>query len=301
MQMRIFILFISTIGILYGQNKSIRVQGNAPLLTNTTIALGQYSDYITQTETILSTQNIGSDGKFLITLDNVLTGEYILHIGTVNHSLILEPGHTYNLEIPDQVGEELYYPTETDTTLLLYQVSNLDYQINYFSVYNYEDFANGRIKNKLKKFIDSMDVQYSFIKDKYFIEYKEYKMAVLMSNARYKSRRTLFQTFFKSKPILYNHPQYMAYFNEMYTGMMNELIKLGNNTAITNAITNGTSIDSILVTIKKQELGDDSDLAELICIKGLFELYYLPGFDKYKIEQLVIELKENTKRITIGV
>ncbi len=296
MKIRIFIGAFIVSGIAFGQSKSIEVQGNAPLLVNTPVALTQFADYITQTEITVASQTIGADGKFWFNIPNLPSGEYMLHIGTQSHSLLLQPGHLYNLEIPDPAGEEVYYPTESDTTLLLYQASNLDYQINFFSIYNYEDFANGRIKPKLKKFIDSMEVKYGYIKDSFFVQYKEYKMAVLMSNANYKSRRTFYQTLLKGRPILYSHPQYMAYFNEFYTGFMNELIKSAAGDQIKNAVVAGTPVDSILATIRKTDLGDDPDLAELICMKGLFELYYQPGYDKYKLESLVIELRDRSKK-----
>lgn len=299
MKIIIFIFILGLYSLLNAQSKSILLQGNAPLLANTPISLNQYADYITQSEAVIASQNIGPDGKFSFSIPNQTTGEYLLHIGSQSHSLLLEPDHLYYLEIPDPTGEELYYPTESDTNLLLYQASNLDYQINYFSIYNYDDFARGTIKTKLKKFIDSMDVKYSYIKDVYFQQYKEYKIAVLMTSAHYKSRRTLYINFFKNHQVLFNHPQYMAYFNEFYTGFMNEMIKSSNNLNLKNAIITGTPIDTILATINRHDLGDDKNLAELICIKGLFELYYMPGYDKYKIENLATELKNKTEKTEI--
>ncbi len=264
------------------------------MLANTPVSLTQFADYITQSEVMVAKGNIDAEGKFSLSVKDGPTGEYMLHVGNSAHSLILEPGHIYNLEIPDPTGEQVYYPIETDTTLLLYQISNLDYEVNYFSIYNYEDFSNGRIKNKLKKFIDSMDVKYKSITNPYFTQYKEYKMAVLMSTAHYKSRNTMYQTFLKNKPILYNHPQYMAFFNSFYTGVMNGLYKSGRYPGLKNAFLDGTSIDSVLTAIQKEETGGDKDLTELVCMKGLFEIYYNPEFNKTNVEKLAIELKEKT-------
>jgi peroxiredoxin len=293
-KLSLVLLFTSAVS-LFGQTKSIEISGNAPLLVNTPVVLTQYNDYITMAEVVRVSQTIGEDGKFSLSYPGGLTGEYILHIGGSSHSLLLEPGHLYNLEIPDPNGESVYYPTETDTNLLLYQVSNLDYQINRFSIFNYEDFANGKIKVKLKKFLDSLDLRYNYIKDPYFVQYKEYKVAELMTNASYKSRINFYKAFLKERPVLYQHPQYMSFFNEFYVGTMNEMMKASNNESLKNAIANGTPIDTVLAYIKRNPLGDDAQLAELICIKGLFELYYLPGYDKYKLENLVLELKTKTQ------
>ncbi len=294
MQKRIFVFFITLLGVVSAQTKSIEIVGNAPMLASTPIVLTKYNDYITMTEVEMASATIADDGKFTLTVPGGVTGDYILHVGGSTHPLLLEPGHLYNLEIPDPNGNDLYYPTETDTNLLLYQTSNLDYQINYFSIYNYEDFSKGTIKPKLKKFIDSMDTKYGYIKDEYFIQYKEYKLAELMANAGYKSRKTFYQTFLKGRPILYNHPQYMAYFNDFYIGAMNGLMRSSDNESLKNAVTNGTPIDTVLAVIKRNDFGDDARLVELICIKGLFELYYMPGYDKYKLENLVSELKNKT-------
>lgn len=269
------------------------------MLAGTPIVLTQYNDYITNTEVIRVNGNIGTDGKFNLTLPEGKTGEYMLHVGAESHSLLLEPDHLYNLEIPDEEGAHVYYPTETDTNLILYQASNLDYQINYFSIYNYEDFANGRIKPKLKIFIDSLHTKFDYIKIPYFQQYKEYKLAELMSNANFKSRKTMYATYLKGRPVLFQHPQYMAYFNEFYTGFMNELIREDNSGTLRGSLVAGNNLDTLQYFIAKNEFGDDPKLAELICIKGLFDLYYMPGFDKYKIENLVIKLKDKTSSTEI--
>jgi peroxiredoxin len=294
MQKTPFLLFflIAGIHICYGQY--IQVVGNAPLLAGTPIVLTQYNDYITNTEVIRVNGNIGADGKFSLTVPGGKIGEYMLHVGSETHSLLLEPDHIYDLEIPDEEGSHVYYPTETDTNLILYQASNLDYQINYFSIYNYEDFTNGRIKPKLKLFIDSMNTKYDYIKIPYFQQYKEYKLAELMSNANYRSRRTMYNTYLKGKPILFQHPQYMAYFNEFYTGFMNELIRDDNTGILKGSLMAGNNLDTLQWFISRNEFGDDPKLAELICMKGLFDLYYMPGYDKYKIENLVTRLKEKS-------
>jgi peroxiredoxin len=293
MRKKLSIILLSFGGVLLAQTKSIEIIGNAPMLTNTPIALTRYNDYITKTEITLTSQTIGSDGKFSLTVPGASTGEYVLHVGNNSHSLLLEPGHIYNLEIPDPNGDDLYYPTETDTNLLLYQVSNLDYQINYFSIFNYEEITQGKVKPRLKKFLDTLEMRFGYIKDPYFLQYKEYKLAELMTNTNYKSRKTFYQTYLKGRPILYTHPQYMDFFNEFYTGYMNQLIR-GNSTSLQNAVTNGTPIDTVLAVIKRSDFGDDEKLAELICIKGLFDLYYMPGYDKYRLESLVSELKNKT-------
>jgi peroxiredoxin len=296
---RIHILLLFLFPGLTISAQTIQIVGNAPLLAGTPIVLTQFNDYITNTEVIRVNGTIATDGKFNLTLPDGKTGEYMLHVGIESHSLLLEPNHVYNLEIPDEEGAHVYYPTETDTNLILYQVSNLDYQINYFSIYNYEDFNNGKIKPKLKIFIDSLNHKYSYIKIPYFQQYLEYKLAELMSNANFKSRRTMYTTYLKDRPILFDHPQYMAYFNEFYTGFMNELIRDDNTGTLKGSLMAGNNLDTLQYFIAKHEFGADPKLAELICIKGLFDLYYMPGYDKYKVETLVNKLKDKTSSAEI--
>jgi len=295
----IFIIFIACIS-LYSQNPgTIKLNGEAPALAGTPYSVGRYNDLITQHEIFLINSNVGTDGKFSFEIPNSSTGDYILHIGENSHPLLLEPGHTYNVLVPDSLGQDVYFPNETDTNLLLYQTSVLDYQINYFSIYNYEEIANGKIRQKLKKFMDSMEVKYSYLKDSYFLTYKDYKLAELQADANYKSQKTLFQTYFKGKPVLFEHPQYMAFFNDFYRGFLNQLFNESTTSPLKMAISSGTPVDTLLAAINRSELGNDERLAELICIKGLAEIYYKPGIDKGKIENLVIELQTQTKQTEI--
>lgn len=293
---KLIIIFLAITTNTYAQPMGIVVNGHAGLLANIPVALAQYSDYITKTPVVVAEAITDKDGFFTLRVPNGDVGEYFLYIGNEFHSLILEPEHFYELEIPDANGEHVYYPTETDTTLILYQISNLDYMINYFSVVNYEDFTTGRIKNKLTHFLDSLDKKFAFMNMPFFKQYKEYKMAELMTHARYKSMKTMYTSFLKGKPVLYQHPQYMEFFNNFYTGLMNEWFKQGGKPGLNEALKNGTPIDSLLIYISKDDLADDPALTELICIKGLFELYYLPGYDKLKIESLVNELGNKTQR-----
>lgn len=286
------ILILVLLPCIFIHAQSIQVIGNAPLLAGTPIVLTQYNDYITNTEVIKVNGTIDNTGKFNLTIPEGETGEYMLHVGSESHSLLLQPNHIYDLEIPDEEGVHVYYPTETDTSLILYQASNLDYQINYFSIYNYEDFLNGKIKAKLKLFIDTLNTRYDYIKEPYFQQYKEYKIAELMSNANFKSRRTMYATYLKGRPILFQHPQYMAYFNEFYTGFMNELIREDNSGNLRASLKAGEPLDTLMAFIGKNEFGTDPKLAELICIKGLFDLYYMPDYNKFNTEKLVSSLKD---------
>ena len=146
---RAFSFFLLPISV-FAQSKDLSIIGTVPNWPNSTITLGIYDNHITKTEVELVRTTTDKDGKFSLTYPNGTSGEYILKTGKGRHDILLEPGHTFEVLIPDPDGTELYYPTETDTTLLVYQIGNLDFETNRFAVMNYEEFQSGKIRPKMK-------------------------------------------------------------------------------------------------------------------------------------------------------
>lgn len=297
--MKLKYIILLFIGILFHHvhSQTISIKGNAIWFANKEISVSIINDYITESSTLIKNVPIDNGGQFNFKLESNVAREYVLTFSKYGkHTVILEPNKSYELEIPDSLGEELYFPSNMDSLTLMYQISNLSYDINYFSIYNYEDLLTGRAKKKVKNLADSLNLKYAFMKSEFFQISKEYQLADLMMNARYKGYQTLFEMFFKDKPVYFSHPDYMRFFNTFYKGMFTGWLKQNSNVSLRAAIQSGTPIDTVLFYVKKEPwAGENEKLAELITLRGFVDLYYTPGTDKFKLETLTSELLEKSK------
>jgi len=265
------------------------------------IQLTMPGDYITQTEVLLEQKQIGSDGSFEFTAEVQQPGQYFLKIGYNIHLLYLEPGQSYVLEIPDAAGEELYYPANTDSTRLFYLVGSINYDFNYFNINNYDKFIAGTVKTDASRFILETGKKYSWVTDPFVIAYKDYKIAGLQFITRLKGNKALFEMYLKDRPVLYRHPEYMYFFNEFYEGLLPQMLNSGKNAVLRQVIRDGTPYDTLLAHVQAHEWIQREDIAELFIIRGLYELYYKTGYDKYKIENLLLEEEKKTRSAEIKI
>lgn len=276
------------------QAAPVTLKGKAPLLAGKTIQLIRTADFITQSEEVLETVVVSGDGSFTLTTECTATGQYMLRIGFNTHLLYLRPGMTYVLEIPDPGGEELFYPEMNDSTETMYLVARLTHDFNSFNINNYEKFIAGTVRNDAAKFIQEEQARYNWLTDPFVIASRDYKIAALQYTTRLKGAKVLFETWLRDKPVLYRHPEYMGFFNEFYEGLMLQLIGSNKHPQVRQIIKDGTPYDSLLVHVQADELVQKKEIAELFILKGLFELYYKTGFDRYKIENLLGEQEART-------
>lgn len=282
--------------ISFGQ---VTVTGKAPLLRDKTIRLFKTDDYITERQILIAQTQLNDDKSFTITAPLNEIGVLSLMAGTVKNPFYAEPGKTYTIEITDESGAEMYFTDMPDTHAIFYQIGQFNYEYNYFTINNYEKFVTGTIREDAKKFIAQADSKYKHIQEPFFQQHKTYKLAELALSTRVMGQKKIYETYFKNKPILYHHPEYMNFFKLFYGGMMLNTVNTSKNEKIKSIIRNGNGYDSLVVYVKELDFVKDKDLAELFIMQGLYELYYSGKYDKYKIESLLHECLTSSKNAEI--
>lgn len=283
--------------ISFGQ---ITITGKAPLLRDPNIRLFKTDDYITEKQILIAQTKLNDDKTFSITAPLNEISSLSLMAGSVKNPFYAEPGKTYSIEITDESGTQIFFTEHPDTQDIFYNIGKFNYEYNYFTINNYDKFVTGTIREEAKKFIAQADSKYQHITEPFFQHHKTYKLAELTLLARLKGQKKIFETYFKDKPILYNHPEYMAFFKTFYGGMMLNILNTSKNEKIKSIFNEGKGYDSLLVYISELDLIKDKKLAELFIMQGLFELYYYGKYDKHKIENILHECiaSSPTKEIT---
>ncbi len=291
MVMVLFIPFFS-----FGQ---ITLTGKAPLLRDKTIRLFKTDDYITEREILIAQTQLNDDKSFTITAPLNEIGVLSLMVGSVKNPFYAEPGKTYTIEIANESGADIYFTEMPDTQTVFYQIGRFNYEYNYFAINNYDKFVTGTIREEAKKFIAQADSKYKHIQEPFFQQHKTYKLAELVLSTRVMGQKKIYETYFKNKPILYHHPEYMNFFKSFYGGMMLNTVNTSKNEKIKSIIRNGSGYDSLIVYVNELDFVKDKDLAELFIMQGLYELYYSGKYDKNKIESLLHECLASSKNAEI--
>lgn len=283
--------------ISFGQ---VTVIGKAPLLRDKMIRLFKTDDYITERQILIAQTQLNDDKSFTISAPLNEIGVLSLMAGSVKNPFYAEPGKTYTIEIADESGAEMYFTEMPDTNAVFYQIGRFNYEYNYFTINNYDKFVTGTIREDAKKFIAQADSKYKHIQEPFFQQHKTYKLAELALSTRAMGQKKIYETYFKNKPILYNHPEYMNFFKSFYGGIMLNTVNTSKNEKIKNIIRNGSGYDSLVVFVNELDFIKDKNLAELFIMQGLYELYYSGKYDKYKIESLLHECLASSKNAEIS-
>jgi len=281
----------------------VTITGKAPLLRDKNIRLFKTDDFITERQILIAQTQLNDDKSFSITAPLNEVSELSLMAGSVKNPFYAEPGKTYSIEIADESGAQIFFTELPDTHAVFYQIGKFNYEYNFFTINNYDKFVTGTIREDAKKFIAKVDSKYKHIQEPFFQQYKTYKLAELILSARVMGQKKIFETYFKDKPILYYHPEYMGFFKSFYGGMMLNTVNTSKNEKIKSVFREGKGYDSLLVYVTEFELVKDKKLGELFIMQGLYELYYSGKYDKYKIESLLrecIALSQNKEIIKIA-
>jgi len=283
--------------------EQITINGKAPLLRDKNIRLFKTDDYITERQILIAQTQLNDDKSFSITAPLNEVSELIFMAGSVKNPFYAEPGKTYSIEIADESGTHMFFTELPDTQSVLYLIGQFNYEYNFFTINNYDKFVTGTIREEAKKFIAQADSKYKHITVPFFQQHKTYKLAELALSARVMGQKKIFETYFKDKPILYHHPEYMRFFKSFYGGMMLSIVNTSKNEKIKSVFREGKGYDSLIVYVTELDFVKDKNLAEIFIMQGLFEMYYSGNYDKYKIESLLrecIALSQNKEIIKIA-
>lgn len=278
-------------------------EGKAPNLIGTPLFIYEKTDFITESSVIIASDTVDQNGNFKFIFNTEKVKQLEFQIGNNIHLIYVEPSHNYFVEIPDYSGEELYYPNNSDSSALFYLVSRLNYEFNYFNVNNYDKFIAGTVRPDALKFIMDTEQKYKWVTNSFFNIYKEYKIAELQYITKLKGPQQIFDSYFKGKPVYFNHPEYMYFFNMFYEGW---IIQTDGGTSL-KKIRKGFSENMPYDTLVKYAMEipriGEKELAELFIMRSLFDLHYKSGglFEKSKVDSVLENVLKNAKNEEIKV
>jgi len=304
----IFLLFILVPFTLLSQNVTIKgkVLSGAE---GKTMSLYAYSDQLTYTLAKIASGKIDSVGKFNFSFKTDKIFFAYLKIDFNQAPIYIEPGKTYDMVVTcadcgaaDDHLNPYLYPKQLDVVLSGKDSTELNSLITRFNTLyenfiwkNYVSLVKQRNKAKIDSFEISINKQFGIYKNEYVASLIKYRFGALEQMGQIISVKKLANKYFWKQPVLYDNTGYMEFFNEFFNNYI-------------PAESNGVTMDDLDRTINTEKsfpalldsLGKDSVLRnemirELVAMKTISTLYYVKGFDKSAILDMLNYVIDNSK------
>jgi len=283
----ILILIALNLPAFSGFSQPITINGSAPGAEGKKIRLIAWGDLITFQEKTIAETTIDTLGNFHFSLELPAISYFAVAIDLHRAGLYMEPGRTYrmnvapinysdNLEVnpfilSQNLELELIDPAETDLNIW---INAYDSQYNQFLLDNFNALYLERNKNYLDTFRIQVNNVYQGFGHPYFQDYIKYKTAGLQQIARAKNQYDLAKTFFIDQPVLYNHVEYMQFFNTYFTKYLTATSNILRKIDLFPIIKGASPYPNLMKTLAADSVLKNKDLRELVLLKGLFELFY---------------------------
>ena len=308
--MKIYFLFIFFILFCkFSEGKEVLINGTIPGAQGKELRVYSYTDLITYNEQFITKTAIDKNGKFSLKANIDEVAIFFLKIDFYKSTLYVEPGKTYKL-IFDTINIGNYNESGNpflNPEYLNFRMENtsnveLNFLINKFdSIYAHFISDNSMVlmRKRNKKIVEYFKLKLDSIfinaKNEYFSTYRKYKISALEEAMLIQSRKSLFENYIYEQPIFLNNVGYMEFFNQYFTKFFTNVTQKIKFNDLETVINEQKSYSALMDTLGTDSVLRNELLRELVLIKGLGELYYVPGFIKENIVSILGTIKEKSK------
>lgn len=284
-------------------SQNVTISGTAPWYKYNEISAWTALDYISNAQKKLTYTTIDSAGNFLLELNTNAIQYITLKIEKHIASMYIEPNGRYELKVqpPDSttyqnpniehdVKIEIKLKSKTEINAL---TMDYDKRFDNFLSYDYPSFVSRSARSKIDSFNLAMQSYYSTVKNDYFNSYVNYTIATIEEKIG-ESQKKLFNNYINHKPILYNHVEYMNFFNTFFSGKLQSFSNSKSGSSLNFQINDRGSYSGTMATLKQDTLLKNDTLCELVLLKGLYESYYDGNFQKSSILAILQQITQES-------
>ncbi len=287
---------------LHAQN--IHVKGLALGDIGKEVQLYTYTDLITYNKELQSIDTVDEKGVFNLSVPVKETQQILVQIENRFGKLYVQPGYQYGVIFPEKDSTRYmadYRLQNIDLLVVGKDSTELNALIGSFNARfdtifwkkNARKIAVAGLHGELDTFMLQCNKYYSFSNNTYFQNYRNYTFADLNENMG-RHRVTIAKRFLLHQPILYNHAEYMQFFNMFFHQHIQHLTSGKNANEILDILNISADYNKLNSLLKNDPYLKNDSMRELVIIKNLFDLYYTPKFKKTVVQSLVEQFKAST-------
>ncbi|MDR2835788.1 MAG: redoxin domain-containing protein [Bacteroidales bacterium] len=323
------LFFVSVSFFLFSESV---IFGTAKEYANNTIIFYKYADGITCMKEKLFDLKFDEKGNFNISIENQNITYVFAEFGTYFAYIYLEPNKNYEVIFPEYVEKgnvDIFNPfyeplkihlgiNNLKDTDLNFLIMDFDYFYEKYLSLNIEKLIKNGLNTDVEEFIKSINKKYEYSNNKYFQQYKKYRIAGLKNIVTQKKEESaLVYSYFSKSPVLYDNPAYMDLFNNLFESYFDNMLISTEGPALYTIINKGHSIKRMNAFLSQKKELQNTQLREMVIMKGLYDCFgnrhlsWLPllltldslaistKYEKHKqisqnIADMVIDMTENT-------
>jgi len=300
---RLFIIVLGVFASLAASAQNVTIKGIAVAHKGKEISIYLYNDLITYAEEKKSTDTVDKRGNFELKLEIKVPQLALIRSGKQVGKIYLQPNFVYGIIFPapdstrfiaggaEQSADII---VNGDSTELNARIIDFNNRFDEFWQKHYKSFVTKNLHRELDSFQVIIAKRYDKVKLTYFKTYVEYSFALMNENTG-RHRATLAKRYLFDKPIDYDNYEYMEFFNQYFKQYLQKQIATKNGNLILDAVNQQGSYIHLNSLLKNDPTLKSDTLRELVVIKGLYELYYSPHFQKNKIRDMFGQINGSSK------
>ncbi len=286
---------------LYSQN--VTIKGIAGPHKGKEISIYLYDDLVTNSQTRQDFDTVDNRGNFELQLSVFAPQLAMIKVGNIAGKIYLQPNFVYGIIIPPTdssrfiasgTEQSMDIIINGDSTELNARIIDFNNRFDEFWQKHYKSFVTKRLHHELDSFQLFITKRYQNVKLSYFKTYVEYSFALMNENTA-RHRNYLAKRYLFDRPISYINYEYMEFFNQYFKQYLQKQFVTKNGNLILDAINEQGNYKHLNELIKNDPILKNDSLRELVIIKGLNELFYIPHFKKNKIKDLLEQVSATTK------
>jgi len=291
-----YLLFLSSC-ISWAQN--VTIKGIAGSHKGKEISIYLYDDLITKSQTLQSSDTVDARGNFELTLSIKHTQIAVIKTGNLSGTIYVRPNYIYGIIFPEKdtarfIGggneQNVSIIINGDSTELNARIIDFNTCFDDFWAKNYKAFLANKAHQKLDSFQLQINKRYEKVNQPYFKTYIEYTFAS-MNETIGRHHAYLAKRYLLERPINYNNYEYMAFFNQYFNQYIQKQNTTKNGNLILDAINEQGEYKHLNELLKNDATLANDTLRELVILKSLYDLYFVPHYQKAKIKQMLEQLQ----------
>lgn len=280
----------------HAQNVTIR--GIAGAHKGKEISVYLYDDLVTYSQSKIDADTVDERGNFELQLAVKKPQVALIRANRLVGKIYLQPDFIYGIIFPPAdstrfiaggTEQSVDLIVNGDSTELNARIIDFNMLFDEFWQKHYKAFVAKKMHRELDSFQLQVNKRYEKVKLSYFKTYVDYSFALINENTG-RHRAFLAKRYLFDKPIVYDNYEYMEFFNQYFKQYLQKQTTTKNGNLILDAINSQADYRHLNELLKADPVLKNDTLRELVAIKGLFELYYVPHYSKDKIRDMFAQV-----------
>jgi thiol-disulfide isomerase/thioredoxin len=302
-----FLTFLLLLSFISPGQKTV-INGVAPGAERKVIRVTAPGDLVTFWEKPVTSCRIDSTGRFSLTFNLDKTTNTIISIDFHKAEILVEPSKIYNIQVAPMKYDEYtevnpfiqsqnlsIEAREEDSLELNTLVGKFNAVYSGFLMENFNALYRDRKKILLDTFRVQLNRHFGSVKNQYFLDYASYKIAALEQLTQYYNKAQLAKKYFMEKPVLYNNIEYMDFFNSFFAKYVTATSNVLRKTDMALLLRGTDSYKAVMKAMSADSVLKNEQFRELVMLKGLMEMYDMPGYTPDEVLALIRSTSEKTK------